>query len=149
MAIDKSNSKPWVKTTVWILTIALTFSFMGIGVTYLIANWRYLFGSSTYEQDVEAYQQQQAEPTDEEYIYAYESQIADLESQFASDPTDQVREYLAGMSAGYAAWLYNRGDVEDFPRAIELIERAIELDPDNHETNGRQFIDQMVLTLAR
>jgi len=144
MPIDKSNAKPWVKITVWVLTFALTFAFMGIGITYLIANWSYLFSAQNSQQ-----QQQEPQYTDAQYIAAYEQQIADLEKRIVDDPSQENIQYLAGMNASYAAWLYQRGDVADFEHAITLVERAIELDPETHEENGRLFIEQLQNALYR
>jgi len=137
MAIDKSNSKPWVKVTVWILVFGLMFAFMGTGVWILIDQWSYWFGNATspYEQ---SYQQPddwvEPEYTPDEEREAYESQLMVLEQQFADDPSDDVAERLAGMSASYGAWIMNsEGDI-DYSRAIALFERALELDTEQFES---------------
>jgi len=137
MPIDKSNSKPWVKVTVWVLTFCLIFAFMGTGVWFLIANGRYLFSGET------AADQQQQEPTDEQYIAAFEQQIADLEAQLAKEESAETKSTLAGYSAYYASWLFNRGDRADFEHAIQLLERAIELDPETQGENAQSLIDQI------
>jgi len=137
MPIDKKNSKPWVKVTVWILTFCLIFAFMGTGVWYLIAYGSYLFSTETVEQ------QAQEEPTDEQYVAYFEEQIAQLEADFKDDPSDETRSTLAGMNLYYAQWLHSRGDSADFSRAIELLERAIELDPATHSESGSSLIDQI------
>ncbi|MCL2491240.1 MAG: hypothetical protein FWE87_00565 [Coriobacteriia bacterium] len=142
MAIDKSNSKPWVKITVWVLTIALMFAFMGTGVWFLIANAGYLFSTDHYDES-QTSPQEEYEVSDEDMIRAYEQQIDSLEIEVAAGATAEKQELLAGMSASYAYWLYQRGDVADFGRAIELLERAIELDPANHQESGDILIGQL------
>ncbi|MCL2818746.1 MAG: hypothetical protein FWD41_03375 [Actinomycetia bacterium] len=137
MAIDKSNSKPWVKITVWILTGALMFAFMGTGVWYLIANGKYLFSTESYHEPTD-----EAQVSDDDMIRAYEEQIAGLEKEVA-DGADDKAALLAGMNASYAAWIYQRGNVADFPYAITLVKRAIELDPETHASEGQAFIDML------
>jgi cytochrome c-type biogenesis protein CcmH/NrfG len=142
MAIDKSNSKPWVKVTVWVLTFGLMFAFMGMGITYLIANWSYLFSSDTVLSQLEA--EQQVEYTNEEMIEAYETQIKTYEDRHAEDPSEEdTTMYLAGLSASYAQWIYEQNDTSRFPQAIELLERAIELDAENQEEFARELMDKL------
>jgi len=152
MAIDKSNSKPWVKVTVWVLTGALMFAFMGTGVWFLIANAGYLFSTQTYDDALQEYQNQQlneSEVGDEDIMLAYEQQIETLEAELKTGSANSETEnLLAGMSASYAAWIYQRGDATEFPRGIELMERAIELDPETHEGSGALLIEQMKSALS-
>jgi tetratricopeptide (TPR) repeat protein len=138
MAIDKSNSKPWVKVTVWILTFALVFAFMGTGVWLLIANWGYWFGSN----DVVQSQSPEDYEIDEEALReAYETQLGIYEKAYEDDPNPENAKQLADSSAYLGYLLYETGDTTELPRARDLFNRAIELDPEGYTETAQEIID--------
>jgi len=144
MAIDKSNSKPWVKVTVWVLTISLMFAFTAGGLIYfyyMVRDSAYMRGSNSIQQQFTP--TEDAQVSDDEIRAAYEAQIAQYETAYKQDESDTDRENLAAMSASYGSWLYQRGNVADYPQALQLFERALELDPDQQGEGARQFIDQI------
>ena len=139
MAIDKKNSKPWVKITVWILTFSLMFAFMGSGVLITIQQWDNWFGTNNVNQA----QMVNETPDQDEIKRTYEWQLEIYENLYAEDPTDENRDNFAIMSASYGVWLYESGDIADYPEALDLLERSIELNPDVFGDEAQQVIDSI------
>jgi len=148
MAIDKSNSKPWVKVTVWVLTISLLFAFTAGGLIYfyfMILDSDYMRGSNSVNQS-QMYEGPQI--NDDELRLAYEAQIAQYEAALEEDDSDTNRQNLAEMSVGFGSWLYQGGNVADYPTALKLFERALELDEAGQGLLAQQFIDQIKLEMG-
>lgn len=145
MAIDKAHSKPWVKVTVWILTLALIFAFLGAGI--LAIDWKALFGNNA----VQAPQGQDQE-TDNEFLDQYYASILEsYETSHTANPDDaELTKGLAQFSAEYGSWLYQvKGNDADYPRAITLLQRAIELDPEGQSDKAQTLIDQIQTKLGK
>jgi tetratricopeptide (TPR) repeat protein len=141
MAIDKSNSKPWVKITVWILTFGLMFAFMGMGVTYLIANWDWLFSNDTLYSQMET--QQQAEQTFDEQIALVKADLDTLEAQYAENNSDDTAALIASYSAYLAQLIYERGNTSEFTQAIGYLEKAIEIDAQTYEESAAELMSYL------
>ena len=149
MPIDKSNSKPWVKVTVWVLTFALIFAFMGTSVWLSIDKWDYWFtsaGTQTAEPGTPA---DQMSYDDAEMRAAYQAQVDEYERRFAEDDSDENRVNVANMNAAFGAWLFRRGVITEYPFAISLFERAADLDPDGQRDMANLFINQMNLEMGQ
>ena len=124
MGIDKAHSRPWVKITVWTLTGALIVAWLGGGIMYLIMG-------DTPPPAIDAIDVEQLN-------LVYGEAVTSLEASRAADPDDlDVARQLASYYASWAQQLYETGDVANYPHAIELIEKAMDLEPELREPGNR------------